>query len=252
MWARIVKKAKRISGLEPPILFGNPEQYGDLVADEYVEHLRAVVGGWAPEGNIRAIECAVRQMPPGGAMVEVGSFLGLSTNIIAYAAHKYRQAHPFFTSDPWVFAGRDKPKAGYFSTGTPEYRDWVMANFRTSAQLFSANFVPHAIETFSTDFFKRWAEQATVTDVFGRTTRLGGPISFAYLDGDHSYEVAREDFLHVDQFLLVGGYVLFDDSADNSSYDGLRRLMREVSSNPAYTLVLKSPNYCFRKKSPGA
>ena len=64
MWARIVKKAKRISGLEPPILFGDPEQYGDLVADDYVEHLRAVVGGWAIEGNIRAFECALREMPP--------------------------------------------------------------------------------------------------------------------------------------------------------------------------------------------
>lgn len=226
--------------------------FGDLVADEYVEHLRAVVGGWALEGNIRAFECAVRQMPPGGAMVEVGAFLGLSTNVIAYAAHKYGRTNPFFTCDPWVFAGSDKPKAGYFSTGSPEYRDWVMANFRANAQLFSPKFVPHAVEAFSTAFFEKWAAHATVTDVFGRMTRLGGPISFAYLDGDHSYEIAREDFLHVDKFLLAGGYVLFDDSADNSSYDGLRRLMREVSANPAYALVLKSPNYCFRKKFVGA
>ena len=118
-----------------------------------------------------------------GAIVEVGSFLGLSTNIIAYAAHKYGRPNPFFTCDPWAFAGADKPKSGYFSTGTKEYRDWVMTLFRMNVRLFSPSFAPHTIEAFSGDFFKKWEAREEITDVLGREGRLGGPIAFAYLDG---------------------------------------------------------------------
>ncbi len=92
---RIISRLKRALAPEPPsLLFGELDRYTDLISDEYVEHLRSVIGGWAVEGNIRAFECCIRNMPSNGAIVEIGSFLGLSTNIIAYAAWKYkRQKH---------------------------------------------------------------------------------------------------------------------------------------------------------------
>jgi hypothetical protein len=251
MLRRIIRKLKRTLGLQPRasnLLFGNLDRYGNLLADEYVEHLRSVVGGWALEGNIRAFECCVRNMPLNGAMVEIGSFLGLSTNILAYAAHKYQRNNPFFTCDAWKFAGSDKPKAGYFSTATKEYRDWVMTIYRMNLSMFSPTFAPHTIEAFSDRFFELWQDGAQVRDVLGREARLGGPIAFAYIDGDHTYKGGRRDFLGVDRFLMPGGYVLMDDSADTSSYDGLKQLVREIAARPDYELALKAPNYCFRKK----
>jgi hypothetical protein len=229
-------------------LYGDLNSYGDLVADEYVDHLRFVIGGWAFEGNVRAFECCVRNMPADTSMVEIGSFLGLSTNIIAYAAHKYGRTNPFFTCDPWVFAGSDRLKAGYFSTATKLYRDWAMEIFKMNISVFSPTFAPHTIETFSSRFFELWQSGAMVTDLLGHETQLGGPIGFAYVDGDHTYEGAKQDFLNIDRFLAAGGYVLLDDSSDDSRYEGLKQLVREIADRPDYTLVLKAPNYCFKKK----
>jgi len=115
-------------------------------------------------------------------------------------------------------------------------------------RLFSPGFATYTIEAFSAQFFELWEANAEVTDVLGRQKRLGGNISFAYIDGDHTYDGAKRDFINVDRFITPGGYVLFDDSADNSGYEGLQRLVREIVGRPDYDLVLKAPNYCFRKK----
>jgi hypothetical protein len=223
------------------------KMYMNLVSDEYVDHIRFIIGGWLLSGNIEAFEFALNEMPEGGAIIEVGSFLGLSTNIIAYGAHKYGRKNPFFNCDPWLFAGRDRPKANYFSTGTQEYRDWVMTIFKMNIQMFSAPFPPKTIEATSDDFFENWRQGSEVLDIHGKLSILGGAISFAYLDGDHTYEGVRKDFLSVDRHLLPGGFILFDDSADQSSFDGIKQFVSELASNPRYELKLKSPNYLFRK-----
>ena len=248
---RIISRLKRALVPEPPsLLFGELDRYTDLISDEYVEHLRSVIGGWAVEGNIRAFECCIRNMPSNGAIVEIGSFLGLSTNIIAYAAWKYKRQNTFFTCDPWRFAGSDKPKAGYFSTGSNDYREWVMSIFRMNLSLFSPTFATHTIEAFSDEFFEMWESNDIVTDFLGNDAALGGPISFAYVDGNHSYEGGKRDFLNVDRFLVEGGYLMLDDSSDDSSYKELVQLVSEISKKAKYELVLKAPNYCFRKTTP--
>jgi hypothetical protein len=251
MLKRLLHKVKRRLIPRDPreeFTYGDLAAYRDLVTDEYVEHLRFVVGGYLLDGNVEAFECALRQMPDGGAIVEIGSFLGLSTNIITYATRKYGRKNPFFTCDPWVFAGADKPKSGYLDTGTKAYRDWVTTSYAMNLRIFSPDIAPHSIEAFSDQFFTQWAGGARVTDTLGREARLGGPISFAYIDGDHGYEGALKDFLNVDKFLLPGGFILLDDSSDDSTYEGLRRLAREAGARPDYELVLKAPNYLFRKK----
>jgi len=227
--------------------YGDLSTWTDLTRDEYVDHLRFTIGGFLSPGNVEAFEYCLRNMPTTGAIVEIGSFLGLSTNIIAYAAHKYRCPNAFFTCDPWVFAGSEKPKAGYFSTATREYRDWVTRLYKMNLALFSSPFPPFTVEAFSDRFFELWNANAEVTDVLGRRVRLGGTISFAYVDGNHTYEVARQDFLNVDDYLIPGGFVFFDDSSDDAIYEGLQQLVAEVASKSNYKLILKTPNYCFQK-----
>lgn len=86
----------------------------------------------------------------------------------------------------------------------------------------------------------------TVSDVFGRDINLGGKISFCYIDGNHTYEFAKRDFDNVDKYLELGGFVLFDDSSDLDPF-GLTRLMKEIVRNRDYELVMKNPNYLFKK-----
>ena len=180
-------------------------------------------------------------------MLEIGSFLGLSTNIIAYLAIKYHRDNPFFTCDPWIFEGTDKPVGGYFDAGSEAFRGYVKRVFVESAALFSGKRKPYSIEAPSDQFLELWHVGSTTEDVFGRPVTLGGPISFAYIDGAHTYHAAKGDFLGVDEHLLPGGFMLFDDSADDSGWE-VTRVIVEVKQNPSYELVFTTPNYLFRKR----
>ena len=186
-------------------------------------------------------------MPAGGAVVEIGSFLGLSTNIIAYLVMKYRRDNPFFAADPWAFEGTEKSIGSYFDAGSEAYRQYAKKVFMMNTELFSEKSKPFAIEHYSERFFELWHGGSTTEDVFGRSVTLGGPISFAYIDGAHSYEAAKGDFLCVDEHLLPGGFILFDDSFDGSPFQGVTRVAQEVRNGRRYEIALNLPNYFFRK-----
>jgi Methyltransferase domain len=120
--------------------------------------------------------------------------------------------------------------------------------FRSNVVLFNGDRLPHHIQLSSDNFFSSWNANEVRGDFFGRTVKLGGPIVFAYIDGDHTYEQSKRDFLNVDRHLVKGGFIIFDDSADNSDW-GSRLSAQEASKLPRYELVAKNPNYCIRKLS---
>ena len=216
--------------------------------DEYLEWIQFIVGGFLFPGNVRAFDHAMLRMPTLGAIVEIGSLFGLSTNIIAYLATKYRRPNPLFACDPWTPEGSDGRVAGYFDAHAKPYREYSKTLFMMNARLFSKDRLPYAIETFSEVFFEQWRTAASVQDVFGRTVTLGGPISFAYIDGAHTYEASRADFEAVDRHLLPGGFVLLDDSGDDCPFES-RRVAQEVAHDVRYDLVFTTPNYFFRRKT---
>lgn len=184
-------------------------------------------------------------------MVEIGSFLGRSTNVLAYLLLKCDRDNAFFSCDPWIFEGTEQPIGGYFDAGREAYRQYAKEVFRMNVGLFSEGRTPYAVEAFSHEFFEQWDRRATVQDVFGRSARLGGPISFAYIDGAHTYEATSRDFHNVDRHLVAGGFILFDDSDDGGGFREVNRLALEVSRNPHYEIVFKAPHYFFRKSSDG-
>lgn len=106
---------------------------------------------------------------------------------------------------------------------------------------------PFTIEEFASDFFRLWKEEKLAKDVIGRAVQLGGAISFAYIDGNHSYEFVKADFCNVDKYLEVGGFILFDDSADYHVQFGVNRLMKEIKKKGNYKVVIKNPNYLVKK-----
>ena len=218
-------------------------------SDEYIPWLCAVLGGWVlpDHGNLRAFEYAVRSMPSGGAMVEVGSFLGLSTNLLAYLAMQHDRDNPFFSCDPWVFEGTAQRIGGYFDAGSEAFRHYAKRVFQMNVELFSGGRKPYAIETSSRDFFAQWDQRSSVQDVFGRSVVLGGPISFAYIDGAHTAEAVQGDFLCVDRHLLPGGFILFDDSDDGGCFPEVSQVARVVAEDPSYEVVFKTPHYFVRK-----
>ena len=152
------------------------------------------------------------------------------------------------TIDKWLFEGAALGySVGESSITHDEYQAFVKETFRRNLRFFSRDDLPYAVEMLSDEFFQAWREGRRVRDVFEREIALGGKVSFCYIDGNHTYEFVRRDFEHCDEFLEPGGFLLFDDSADGSGWD-VCKVMREVASGGRYELVIKNPNYLFRKK----
>lgn len=218
--------------------------------DRFINWLRFANPGMLNEGNIYCIEYAVENLPSENPIIEIGSFCGLSTNAINYYVRKANRANRLFTCDKWVFERRDddrNPFLGSSGLAHEQYRQFVKETYIRNVGFFSHGRLPHTIECFSNDFFGLWERRATATDVMGRQVQLGGSISFAYIDGNHTYRFAKDDFVNVDRHLETNGFILFDDSADYYSRFGVNRLVREIKKMDNYEVVVKNPNYLFRK-----
>ena len=193
------------------------------------------------------MDLAIKNIASSSPVLEIGSFCGLSTNVISYLLLTHGKANKIFTCDKWIFEGSENALyLGKSHIKHQEYREYIKSAFMRNVQFFSHENVPYAIEGFSDEFFDLWEKNATTSDVFKRTVTMGGGISFCYVDGNHTYEYAKRDFINTDKYLEKGGYILFDDSSDNNVF-GLTRLIMEISKNKHYEVVIKNPNYLFRK-----
>lgn len=217
------------------------------VSDHYTDHLGYAIAGMLTRGNLYCFDLAVRELPRDTAIVEVGSFCGLSAAALAYYRRRHRRAERFVSCDTWAF---DRAMEGEAPVSRVEYAAFVKQSFMRTMDTFAHTDRPFAVETSSDEFFEQWRAGSTCTDVFGRSVTLGGPIGFAYVDGNHGYDFVARDWRNVDAFLAPGGFVLFDDSYDGSGW-GVTRLMPEVLASGRYELVARNPNYLFRKR-PGA
>jgi hypothetical protein len=209
--------------------------------------------GMMQDGNYALFDKAISEMPEGGAVLEIGSFGGLSMNLILYLLFKKKKAFPVFSCDPWIYSGyedTDTSKSdaidGWPSVNREAYMEYVLTAFKNAIRLFHPNTLPYSCRMKSADFFLAWGEGKTVTDIFDRTVSPGGPLSFVYVDGDHSYQAASADVENSLQFLLPGGLLLLDDSADGLPY-GSAILAKELLKRKDLKLVERNPNYLFRK-----
>lgn len=217
-----------------------------IYSDEYLDWLRFANAGMMHPGNIFAIKHAIERLPTSGSVIEIGSFCGLSTNVISYFLKVSNKSNKVFCSDNWVFEGSELGATlGGSGLSHSELRTHVLESFLRNVSFFSQR-RPHPIELCSDRFFEEWSVSSHVKDVFGRRIKLGGGISFGYVDGNHTYEYAKRDFLNLDKHLVAGGFIFFDDSSDGN-LRGLSQLMKEIEKNPKYRLVMKNPNYLFRK-----
>lgn len=216
--------------------------------DEFVRWLGYANAGMLDPGNAWSMDYAIRHLPSDHPLVEIGSFAGLSSNVICHLLRKHGRDNPFFTCDNWDVTGQRQ--SGRIDGGEltfPEYAAYVKASFVRNVGFFSPRNRPYAIEAASDEFLERWRAGAETTDVFGRAVRLGGPMSFCYVDAIHSCEAVRREFESIDLHLEPGGFILFDDSADSSPF-GLNRVMREIAATGRYERVLQNPNFLFRKR----
>jgi Methyltransferase domain/Domain of unknown function (DUF4159) len=148
--------------------------------------------------------------------------------VICYLLSSQGKENKIITSDKWLFEGSENGgNLGGSQISHSQYREFVKTTFMKNVEFFSQHNKPYTIECISDDFFELWKKDEKVTDIFGRNIKLGGKISFCYIDGNHTYEFTKRDFENVAQYLELGGFILFDDSSDANPF-GLTRLMREI------------------------
>src|SRR5262249_12897166 len=129
-----------------------------------------------------------------------------------------------------------------------DFRRYARQVFVLNASTFSAERKPFTIEARSDRFLDLWSQGAAVADVFGRTARLGGPISFAYLDGAPPPAAREARGAGPARHPGPRRFLLLDASADGAGFPGVTHVARRLARNPAYELVSRSPNYFFRKR----
>lgn len=219
----------------------------NTVSDEYIKWLTFANAGMLHKGNIHPMRFAIEHLPSESPVLEIGSFCGLSTNVLSYLLSVQDKKNTIISCDKWIFEGAENGgDIGDSHISHPDYSEFVKSSFMRNVEFFSPGSKPYAIERTSDEFFALWRKSEMVSDVFGRDIRLGGKISFCYIDGNHTYEFVKRDFQNVDRYLDLGGFVLFDDSSDRDRF-GLTRLMKEIRRSHDYELVMKNPNYLFRK-----
>ncbi len=216
------------------------------INDEYIRWLTYANAGMINKGNIYAMQYAIERISSQNPIIEIGSFCGLSTNIMSYLLSLNNRNNKIVTCDRWIFETSSEGYIGKSNILHSDYRDFVRSNFIRNIDFFSTENKPYTIEAISDHFFELWRDRAIVKDIISREIQLGGSISFCYVDGNHTYEFAKRDFENVDYFLEVGGYILFDDSYDMNPFQ-LSKLMKDICKNKRYKLIMKNPNYLFIK-----
>jgi hypothetical protein len=243
--SRISRKIKHLLGYQKNESKSPPQKNN---IPEFINWLRFANAGMLNEGNIYAIEYAIKNLPSKKSIIEIGSFCGLSTNVINHYLMREGLQNRLVTCDKWEFEGADLQNE-LINGGNVTHRDYkkyVKDSYIRNVEFFSSENLPYTIEEFSDDFFNLWDKELEVSDIFGRKAKLGGEISFAYIDGNHSYEFAKRDYINVDKFLEIGGFILFDDSGDNSGWE-VCRVIEEIKRESKYELIMNNPNYLFRK-----
>lgn len=198
-------------------------------------------------GNIRCFEHAIRNINSQSPFVEIGSFCGLSTCHINYFKRKYGQKNRLITCDKWIFERTDALNTLEGSHILhADFREFIIESYKRNVQFFCRDDIPSTVEMVSDEFFECWSTNTPCKDVFGKETPLGGPISFAYIDGNHTYPFAKRDLENVLAYLEIGGFVLLDDSLDFNG-NGAEQVAKEALKNSQLELVSKNPNYFFRR-----
>ncbi|HXT25068.1 MAG TPA: class I SAM-dependent methyltransferase [Candidatus Eisenbacteria bacterium] len=217
------------------------------VRDSYLKFLLYANAGMLNTGNLYLMEYAVSHLPTDAPILEIGSFCGLSANILSYFKQKHRVRNRLVTCDPWVFEETERGQELVGDSGLPfaDYMAFARDSFLRSTETFSRRDLPYTIQSSSDTFFAAWKEKQSLLDVRGREIALGGAISFCYIDGNHTYEGVKRDFLNCDSFLENKGFVLFDDSSVPEF--GVGKLMPEVLQTGRYKLIGKNPNHLFQK-----
>jgi hypothetical protein len=168
--------------------------------------------------------------------VEIGSHVGISTVHIGAACKKFGNV---------LFAVDHHRGSKEHQTGMPYYN----SKFDEAGRIST-------FKTFMDNIRKKDLEDTVVPIVSDSNTaarKWFSPISFLFIDGDHSYEQVRKDFLNWEKFVLENGCIAMHDvdvtRKHKDSYEGPRRVFFEAVRK-GYTPMNHESSLVFLLKGP--
>ncbi len=187
----------------------------------------ATVDGWMTPDQGRRLFTAAARCPPGGRIVEIGSFRGKSTIVLATAAPEGVEV---VAIDP--HAGNDR--------GPQEFSGFE-AEAADDHAVFEANLAAAGV-----------AGRVRHVRVFSNEAHadVGDPIDVLYIDGAHRYAPARRDIADWGRRVADGGTMLIHDSF--SSIGVTCATLRELSVGRRFRYVGRSRTLAeYRADLPG-
>src|SRR3972149_2350880 len=157
------------------------------------------VDGWLTEHEASYLYSLAQYGPGQGAIVEIGSWKGKSTILLAAGSKS---------------AGREKVHAVDHHKGGPDQAGLGYQDVNTEID-FRKNIKSAGIED-------------QVIPLVMTSTRAAqgwsGPIRLLWIDGDHSYEAVKTDLLLWEPHVVEGGVIAFHDTY---AWEGPRRVVEE-------------------------
>jgi predicted O-methyltransferase YrrM len=155
--------------------------------------------------ELRALYKLASSFPQGAVALEIGSHLGASSCYIA-AGLKPKDGH-LFCVDTWqnqTMPGGEKDTFKIFQDNTQSLESWITP-----------------VRKYSTDI---------------ETSDIKYPVHLVFIDGDHSYQGAKNDFELVRDWLAEDGIIAFHDFA-NKNFEGVTRVVGEALASGKWTIA---------------
>jgi len=217
----------------PAVRFGDRLRWGAL--GEYI-WLSRRIPGWTRGDEAAALARASYASPDEAVIVEIGSFLGCSTILLA-GARKLRGSGKVHCVDA----------------------------FDTSGDAFSVPIYRAHQDSLPVSLRKRFDENIRLTGLTewvevhqGRDSDIASgwksPIDLLFMDGDHSVEEARQTYQAWSRFLKSGGVIAIHNSRNDVPYaeghDGSMRLVAEAIRPPRYADIHCIGTTTFARRLP--
>ncbi len=183
--------------------------------------------GWIrPKERVRLYELASDPKAPEGCVVEIGSWKGKSTVLLACAS-KHLNRGKVYAVDPF-----GPPEGVVYKD---EYNLWKQQKVFDTYADFLANIKKADVEDYvipmrgtSEEIHDRWLKDPELSSL---------PIRFLWIDGCHDREFVQKDFDLWEPHLVVDGFVAFHDAwSQNKDFDRSAAIVakNEVIDSPRF------------------
>ena len=216
------------------------------------------ISGWCPEDQLFALYLlALSTSSIEGDILEVGSWCGKSSVVLAHAAEKQKCKliclDLFPDKSDWY-----KNDEGNYSfnviidnikyEGSRTHAFWPEPYFNDVLPVYKKN--ESLFDLFESNMIKKGVYKH-ILPVKGNTSLLSNledhdknKYRLIFLDGDHSYEAVVNDIYYSIQSLNPGGWLVFDDAF--SHYVGVDNAINElIINNPLFVNCVQLTRKCF-------